>query len=210
MKRQQREELERLVQSLERKNPRWPASQLEAVLQNSSPLAYGEWKDDTPNLRSRLRAIQRWRSGARGRDAGKGVVHLFPYVWPVGDRQRQELDPGWTASPMVISGSWRIYLYNCAPEVVRDVRIRLDGEEVDYAPSILVGRFAEVHWQRIEAIRAETGSERATEPASHELEAEFVIARGTRQAGIAGELRLDPSQGWSFFASRDGRKREIE
>lgn len=198
------------MQGLERKNPSWPASRLEQALEAEAPLAYGEWVEETPKLRSRLRAVQRWRSGARGREAGKAAVHLFPYVWPVGDRQRQELDPAWTVSPRVASGSWRLFLYNCAPEVVRDVRISLDGEEIDYAPSILVGRFAEVHWQRVDAVRAATLGAPGQGPTVHRLEAEFVIAKGTRQARIAGELALDPAQGWSFFASQDGRRREIE
>jgi hypothetical protein len=210
MKRQARQELEDRAQALERKNPKWPARRLEKALQDEVPLAYGEWAEETPKLRSRLRAVQRWRTGARGRESGKGAIHLFPYVWPIGDRQRQELDPGWTVSSRVANGSWRLFLYNCAPEVLRDVRISLDGEEIDYAPSILVGRFAEVHWQRVDSIRAATLSEPGSGSTNHRLEAEFVIAKGTRQARIAGELALDPGQGWSFFASRDGRRREIE
>lgn len=210
MKRQSREELERIVQNLERRNSGWTASQLESGVRESAAVAYGEWVEETPNRRSRLRAVQRWRTGARGREAGKGAVHLFPYVWPIGDRQRQELDPSWTTSARNLSGSWRLFLYNCAPEVVRDVRIYLDGEEVDYAPSILVGRFAEVHWQRVDSVRAETLQGEGTPPADHALTAEFVIAKGTRHAAIGGQLRLDPAQGWSFFVSRDGRRREIE
>jgi hypothetical protein len=210
MKRQSREELERIVQTLERRNSGWSARQLEDGVKETGPLAYEEWVAETPNRRSRLRAVQRWRTGARGREAGKAAVHLFPYVWPVGDRQRQELDPTWTTSARALSGSWRLFLYNCAPEVLRDVRISLDGEEIDYSPSILVGRFAEVHWQRIDTLRSETLQGEGASPAEHELTAEFVIAKGTRHAAIAGKLTLHPSQGWSFFASRDGRRREIE
>lgn len=210
MKRQSREELERIVQSLERKNAEWPASRLEQAVGEVAPIAYGEWVEETPILRSRLRAVQRWRTGARGRGAGRGPVHLFPYAWPVGDRQRQELDPGWSPPPRRTEGSWRLYLYNCAPEVLRDVRVRLDDREVDYAPSILAGRFAEVHWQRVEAIRAEGLRDEGGSPSEHELDAEFVIAKGTRQSRIAGRLTLEPSQGWTFFASTDGRRREIE
>src|SRR5580658_3876537 len=125
MRRQSREELERIVQAIERRNPGWTARQLEGSMGETAPVAYGEWLAETPNGRSRLRAIQRWRTGARGRDAGKGEVHLFPYVWPVGDRQRQELDPNWTTSTRNLTGSWRLFLYNCAPEVLRDVRIYL-------------------------------------------------------------------------------------
>ncbi len=198
------------MQGLERKNPDWAASRLESALEELSPVLAGEWRSETPNARSRLRAIQRWRVGSRGREAGKGPVHLFPYVWPIGDRQRQELDPAWSVSSRPANGSWRLFLYNCAPEVVRDVRIRMDDTEIDYAPSILVGRFAEIHWQRVDGIRGETMRESGSPPTVHRLEAEFVIAKGTRQARISGELTLDPGQGWEFFASRDGRRREIE
>src|SRR5579871_797073 len=72
MKRQEREELERRVQELERRDPKASASAIERQLGEVVPIAYGSWKEDTPVLRSRLRAIQRWRSGARGRDAGRG------------------------------------------------------------------------------------------------------------------------------------------
>ena len=210
MKRQTREELERQVQLLERRNPDWSASQIEAGLKESHPAGHGEWVEYTPNPRSRLRAIQRWRTGARGRDAGRGVIHSFPHVWPVGERQRQELDPTWSRAGRPVAGSWRIFLYNCAPEVVRDVRIHLDGREIDYAPSILEGRFTEVHWQRIDEIRAETMGGESAPDSTHELRAEFVIARGTRQAEVLGTLTLDPDQGWTFFAAREGRQREIE
>ncbi len=210
MKRQDRQELERLVLGLERRNPKQSAAEIERAIAEESPVLYGEWRAETEQLRSRLRAVQRWRIGARGRDAGRGTVHLFPYVWPVGDRQRQELDPAWSVPNRLVTGSWRLFLYNCAPEVVRDARIRLDGEEIDYAPSILVGRFAEIHWQRVEGLRSATLLEGSEGASQHGLEAEFVIARGTRQARIAGELSLEPGQGWTFFASRDGRRREIE
>lgn len=210
MKRQDREELERLVQGLERRNPKASASELERSIAENSPALHGDWVAETPNLRSRLRAVQRWRIGARGRDAGRGPVHLFPYVWPVGDRQRQELDPGWAVPSRLSNGTWRLFLYNCAPEVVRDVRIRLDGAEIDYAPSILVGRFAEIHWQRVEGLRDGSMGTTSGPSSTHQLEAEFVIAKGTRQARISGELSMEPGQGWAFFASRDGRRRELE
>jgi len=210
MKRQERSELERLAQSVERQHPDWPARQVESALAESAPVAYGDWREETPNLRSRLRAVQRWRIGARGRGAGRGIAHLFPYVWPVGDRQRQELDTTWNASHVATNGSWRLYLYNCAPEVVRDVRVYLDGSEIDYAPSILMGKFAEIHWQRVESVRAQTLDTGTFRTKRYRFEAEFVIARGTRQARIEGELSLDSQQGWTFFASLDGRRREIE
>src|SRR5579871_3749032 len=192
MKRQEREELER---------------QLGEVV----PIAYGSWKEDTPVLRFRLRAIQRWRSGARGRDAGKGVRHLFPYVWPVGDRQRKEVDSAHQVSPVVATGSWRLFLYNCGPEVVRDVRVALDHVDLDYSPSILTGKFAEIHWQRIESIRAQCLSTDPGDRASrHLLRVDFVVNKGLRQAHVEGELVLHSLQGWTHFDGRDGRAREIE
>jgi hypothetical protein len=210
VKRQEREELERLVQSLERQNPKSVASEFEKELGRRSPIAYGSWVESTPELRSRLRAIQRWRSGARGRDAGKGPRHLFPYVWPVGDRQRQEVDPAHQASSVVAAGSWKVFLYNCGPEVVRDVRVYLDQSELDYAPSILTGRFAEVHWQRIDAIKAQCLADDGARRSKHLLRVEFVINKGTRQARIEGDLTLDAQQGWVHFQGRDGRGRELE
>jgi hypothetical protein len=211
MKRQEREELERRVQELERHDPKAAASTLERELERQAPVAYGNWKEETPVLRSRLRAVQRWRSGARGRDAGKGNRHLFPYVWPIGDRQRKDVDSAHQVSPVVASGSWRLFLYNCGPEVVRDVRILLDQVDLDYTPSILTGRFAEVHWQRIDSIRAQCLS---TDDRDHEsrhlLRVDFVVNKGLRQAHIEGELVLHSLQGWTEFAGRDGRGREIE
>lgn len=210
MKRQEREALEQAVQQLEREDPKATASSIEKELERRVPIAYGSWTEETPLVRSRLRAVQRWRSGARGRDAGKGARHLFPYVWPIGDRQRKELEPEHQVSPVVASGSWRIFLYNCGPEVVRDVRILLDRLPLDYDPSILTGRFAEVHWQRIDAIRAQCLSDDGGQLSRHLLRVEFVIARGTRQAYIEGELALHSLQGWVRFEGRDGRAREIE
>ena len=210
VKRQEREELERIVLQLERENPRARASDFERELGRRSPVAYGSWVDGTPELRSRLRSVQRWRTGSRGRYAGKGVRHLFPYVWPIGDRQRKELEPEHKVSPVVSAGSWRLFLYNCGPEVVRDVRIHLDQTELDYAPSVLTGRFAEIHWQRIEAIKAECLSDLGGPVTKHRLRIDFVISRGTRQAYVEGDLTLDTVQGWLQFQGRDGRGREIE
>ena len=137
-------------------------------------------------------------------------MHLFPYLWPVGERQRKEVDPAFSPSPVVASGSWRIFLYNCGPEVVRDVRVFVDQQPLDYAPSILTGRFSEVHWQKRESMRASALLAERGEPSRHDLRVEFVIARGTREAALVGELVLDPLQGWVHFEGRDGRRREIE
>jgi hypothetical protein len=208
--RQERQELERQVQAIERSNPKLSAAEVEAELAQRTPVAYGNWRDETPNTRSRLRAVQRWRIGNRGREQGQGARHLFPYLWPIGERQRKEVDPTFSPSPVVATGSWRTFLYNCSPEVVRDVRVTLDHVDLDYAPSIAVGRFAELHWQRIDAIKAACLAEIGPNMSKHLLEVDFVIARGTRQARIEGELTLDTMQGWTYFTSRDGRKRDLE
>jgi hypothetical protein len=210
VKRQDRASLEREVQAIERENPKGSAGAFEKELERRIPVLYGSWKDETPVLRSRLRAIQRWRSGSRGRDAGKTVRHLFPYVWPVGDRQRKDVDANHQVSPVVSSGSWRLFLYNCGPEVVRDVRIFLDRSELDYAPSILTGRFAEIHWQRLDAIKAQCLADDGVNLSRHLLRVDFVIDRGTRLAHIEGELTLHALQGWLRFEGRDGRGREVE
>ena len=210
MSRQDRQELERATQALERENPRWTASQIEAELAQRAPVAYGNFRDETPNARSRLRSIQRWRVGSRGRDAGHAPRHLFPYMWPVGERQRKETEPEYRTSPVISTGSWRIFLFNCSPEVVRDVRVTLDGVDLDYEPSIINGRFAEIHWQRIDAIKQACLTEGGRSITRHSLQVDFVIARGTRQSRIVGDLTLDGGQGFTFFASKDGRRREIE
>lgn len=198
------------MQAVEREHPDWTAAQIEAELAARAPVAYGGWKDETPLMRSRLRAVQRWRVGSHGRGSGLGPRHLFPYLWPVGDRQRKEIEPAWSVSPVVASGSWRVFLYNCSPEIVRDVRVRLDRRDLDYAPSILEGRFMEVHWQRIESIKSVCLAQNGPDRSDHLLEVDFVIARGTRQARVEGKLSLDVLQGWTHFDSRDGRRRELE
>ncbi len=210
MPRQTRRELEEQVQRVDREHPTWSAAEVERELERRAAIAYGQWKDETPILRSRLRQVQRWRTGARGRNAGRPTRSLFPYLWPVGERQRKEVDPGFSASPVVASGSWRVFLYNCGPEVVRDVRVFLDGVSLDYAPSILTGRFAEVHWQREGRLRATTLMGDSAGPSRHALRVEFVVARGTRQAELAGDLLLHPLQGWVHFEGKDGRSRELE
>ena len=197
------------MQSLERDDPKRSAAAVEKELAERNPVAYGAWKEETPTLRSRLRSIQRWRSGGRGRSGGT-VAHLFPYLWPVGERQRKEVEPEFAASTVLAAGSWRIFLYNCSPEVVRDVRVTLDKTEIDYSPSLPMGRFLEVHWQRIEEIRAACLRQDSESTYAHRLNAEFVIARGTKLARVGGELTLDVQQGWVYFGSDDGRRRELE
>jgi hypothetical protein len=208
--RQEREELLERVQQVERKHPDWSAAAVEEEVARLSPVPHGNWKDETPNLRSRLRQVQRWRKGSQGREAGRSLAQLFPYLWPLGERQRHEVDPGFAPSGRFLAGSWRLFLFNCGPEVVRDVRVRLDEMEVDYAPSILEGKSQEIHWQRVPSIKENALSELSESASRHRLEVDFVVARGTREAHLEGDLVLDRTNGWTFFGSLDGRQREVE
>lgn len=210
MARHENQELEELVQRVERDHSEWSAVEIERELARLAPVVYGRWKEGTPNLRSRLRSVQRWRAGLRGRGAGTTPRQLFPYVWPVGERQRREIEPAFSGSSALMSGSWRIFLYNCSAEVVRDVRVFLDSLEIDYAPSILEGKFTEIHWQKHEEVRARCLDPTPPTTSRHRLRVEFVIAKGTRQSAVDGELVLDVAQGWTHFGARDGRSRDLE
>ncbi|HZY70526.1 MAG TPA: hypothetical protein VFF67_06080 [Thermoplasmata archaeon] len=210
MARHESRELEEVVQRVERDHGEWSAVEIERELARLAPVAYSRWKEGTPNLRSRLRSVQRWRAGLRGRGASATARQLFPYVWPVGERQRREIEPAFGGTSPLRSGCWRIFLYNCSAEVVRDVRVFLDNLEIDYAPSILEGKFAEIHWQKHEDVRGRLLDQAPPPLSRHRLRVEFVIARGTRQSAVDGELVLDVSQGWTHFGSRDGRSRDLE
>jgi hypothetical protein len=74
----------------------------------------------------------------------------------------------------------------------------------------MIGRFTEIHWQRNEAVKEICLTAESAQLSQHRLRVEFVIARGTRQSRVEGDLTLDSMQGWTFFASRDGRKRDLE
>lgn len=209
MNRSERVELQRRVEDLHRQHPEWQAREIEAQLEALLPVAYGSWAEDTPIEDSRLRAIQRWR-GANRWTTGAAVSRTeFPYVWPYGERQRQEVDSAYTPSRVPVLGSWRLFLYNCSPEVVRDVKIRLDGEPAGYSPAILAGKFCEIQWQRIDAIRSITLSGGAAGPSQHTLLAEFVVARGTKEVHFQGSLWLDPVQGWRVFQGNEDRSTEL-
>lgn len=210
VRRQEREELERQVLLLERQNPSWTAAEVDRELAERAPVAHGVWKEEVPEVRSRHRSIQRWRAGARRSSAGRSARLLFPYLWPVGERQRREVDPTHEVSSVIAAGSWRLFLYNCGTEVARDVRVALDGADLDYAPAILTGRLAEVHWQRVEAIKAFCLRDDGEHLSRHRLRVDFVIAQGTREARLEGVLTLHNLQGWALFESPDGRRREIE
>lgn len=207
MRRQDLEELERQILLLDRQRPDSTAAELDRELAVRVPIAHGAWREEVPADRSRYRSIQRWRSGTRGRRAS-GT--LFPQLWPVGDRQRREVDPAHAASPLISTGSWRLFLYNCGTEVTRDVRVSLDGMALDYAPAILTGRFAEIHWQRVEAIKAQCLRDDGEHLSEHQLRVDYVVAKGTREANLDGVLTLHNLQGWVEFAGREGRRRELE
>ncbi len=81
--RAEREELRRRVEDLHRDHPDWAAREIEAGLKDRAPVAYGNWRDETPSEDSRLRAIQRWRSGGRWAANGSILRVPFPYAWPV-------------------------------------------------------------------------------------------------------------------------------
>jgi hypothetical protein len=81
---------------------------------------------------------------------------------------------------------------------------------VGYAPFLGVGRFTELRWQSVEAIKR-TLLEGAGDPRSrHRFSVEFVLARGTRRGSLEGSLELDAGQGWVGFDAGDGRWKEIE
>lgn len=202
-------ELERRVQDLDREHPDWSAREIERELAEVAAVAYGDWRESTPEELSRLRAVQRWRgAGARSLAAQQAKV-LFPYVWPLGERQRHELEPSFAPSTRVASGSWRVFLYNCSPETLREMHVVLDGTPVGYSPFLSMGKFTELHWQRDAAAKAATmGYD--TAPSRHDLLVRFVIAKGTREARLAGTLLLEGAQGWVAFDGGDGRTKEIE
>ena len=209
MARQRAREIEHQVQEVDRQHPDWSARQVELELESVAPIAYGDWREGTPNLASRLRQVQRWRRGGQG-GAGPTAHPLFPYLWPMGEQQRQGLEPEFKAHPTIARGSNRLFLYNCSPEAVRDVRVRLDGHELSYEPAVPSGRFAEIHWRRSESVR-ESAIRGAGGPVRrHRLSVEFVMSKGTRRGRLDGELELDSENGWVGFSSRDGRRKEIE
>jgi hypothetical protein len=210
MRRGAREELEQRTQDIDRERPEWNARDIEEELASRASVAYGAWVEETPELTSRLRAVQRWRgAGARGLEAKRAQL-LFPYAWPLGERQRAELEPAYTPSSRPTSGSWRLFLYNCGPDVLRELRIQLDESDVGYSPFLGTGRFAEVKWQAVEPIKRRL-LESAPDPfSSHALAVEFVLAKGTRRGTLQGTLQLDSRQGWVGFDAGDGRVKEIE
>jgi hypothetical protein len=210
MNRDEREELRHRVEDLHRDHPDWYARQIEAELASRSPVAYGSWVDETKGLAARLRSIQRWRGGGGGAFRGPLTGGTFPFVWPMGERQRQELEPTFQPSRVPRRGSSRLFLYNCGPEVVRDVRISLDGAPIGYAPALPVGRFSEIVWMKVSELRLASLSEGADTPSEHALSVDFVVGKGMHEARLQGTLVLDPSQGWRIFQAGESRSSEIE
>lgn len=204
-----RSELERLVQGVDRKHPEWTARSIEAELEALAPVGYGYWKDNTPSLAARLRQVQRWRRGSSGPPARRSGPRLFPHLWPMGERQRQKIEPAFEARSTAMEASHRVFLYNCSTETIRDVRVVLGGREVCYDPAIAAGRFVEVYWQKNNAIRTAALAAADTDRIPFRLLVEFAIARGTKQARLDGQLTLDASNGWISFTSPDGQEREL-
>jgi len=204
-----KQELEQLVHQVERQHPDWSSRAVEHELEALAPVVYGHWKDETPNLEARLRQVQRWRKGFRSPPRPR-APSLYRHIWPVGERQRQELDPTYMARPTRLRASHRIFLRNCSSDPVQELRARLAGREVAYEPSLLPGRFVEVDWSRHEELRKwllESG-DHATRPCK--LSVEFATDRGTRSGRFDGELELDSTDGWRAFVASDGSRKEIE
>ena len=204
-----RAELERLTQEIDREHPDWNAREIERELELRSPVVYGHWKDGTPILEARLRQVQRWRKGVRY-PARTRTSLPFRYAWPVGEKQRRALDPTYGAGHPVHRATHRVFLYNCSEETLRELRMLLGGREVGYEPALPPGHFAEVVWTRNPAIRSAALGSAARARIAFPFRAEFAIVRGTRSAGLAGQLLLDTEDGWISFSSSDGQSKELE
>jgi hypothetical protein len=205
-----RTELERLVLALERQHSDWPASEVELELAHRAPVSYGNWKDDTPNPRARLRQIQRWRTGARGGGRPARAQLSYTFLWPVGEKQRQAVEPAFVARSSLRRASHRLFLYNCSLEMLREVRAKVGGVEVAYDPAVDPKGFAEVHWTRNPGIRTALLRAGEHEVLPHLLEVEFAVANGTKRAWLRGELSLDANDGWTSFRTDDRAVKEIE
>jgi hypothetical protein len=204
-----RDQLETLVQQVERQHPDWPARSIERELEALAPVVYGQWKEDTPGLHARLRQVQRWRKGYRN-PPKPAAASLYRYLWPVGERQRQEIDPGFVARSTRLRASHRVFLHNCSGEEIREVHIRLDGKEAAYEPVVPNGKFAEVDWYRDEAIQRALVSSNDHARLRYPMAAEFAVDKGRRKGRLEGELLLDASDGWVAFVARDGSQRDLE
>jgi hypothetical protein len=205
----QRAELERAVQKLDREHADWAAPIIERELEVVAPVAYGNWKDTTPNLRARLRQIQRWRGGARTPPRPK-LKLPFRYLWPLGESQRNVVDPAFAAPRRARRASHRIFLQNCSTETVREIHVRLGGREVGYEPTLGPGGFLELRWTNNPAIRATALEATENEALYFPLAVEFAVRNGRGRASLEGRLTMAASDGWTEFRAIDGQIREIE
>lgn len=204
-----RAELERLVLVLERQHPDWSAREIELELAQRAPASHGSWAGDTPNLRARLRQVQRWRTGAQSRR--RTLAHpAYTFLWPLGEKQRQVIEPAFTARASPRSASHRIFLHNCSAETVRELRARLGRVEVAYEPALAAGGFTELHWTRNPAIRDSLLGAADHQLILYSLDVEFAVSNGTRRAFLKGELSLDSSDGWISFRTSEQSAKEIE
>jgi hypothetical protein len=183
---------------------------MEAELEQLSPVAYGGWKDGTPILRARHRQVKRWRTGASV--AGRKAPARLPFqlVWPIGERQRQSIDPTFSARSTRLRASQRLFLHNCSEETVRELRVRLGGEEVAYEPALEPHAVTEIHWVRNPAVRAAAFVAEPGQSLRHRLIAEFAVAKGMKRGQLVGELSMHASDGWTSFSSEDGTSKEVE
>ncbi|MCI4331492.1 MAG: hypothetical protein L3K19_06565 [Thermoplasmata archaeon] len=202
-------QLEQLTLQVDRKHPDWNARQVEHELESLAPAVHGHWKDDTPNDEARLRQIQRWRKGYR--NPPRPLTRLaFRHLWPVGERQREALEPGFLRGRRVAHSSHRIFLQNCSEETLREIRAQLGDQEVSYEPSLLPRQFAEIHWTKNAHIRGSAMSAGSREPLRFPLLVDFAVLHGTKRARLSGELVMDPEVGWTSFQCEDGQSKEIE
>ncbi|MCI4350773.1 MAG: hypothetical protein L3K15_04600 [Thermoplasmata archaeon] len=210
MTRTDRAELERLVQTLDRQHPDWPAADIERELAQRAAVSYGNWTDDTPSLESRLRQVQRWRTGFRAAGPLARAKTAYTFLWPMGEKQRQGVEPSFRARPALRRASHRIFVYNCSSETLRELRAKVGGVEVAYEPALIPQGFAELHWTRNPAILE--GLLRAEDRTTlrHPLEVEFAVANGTRRASLKGDLSLEANDGWVAFRASDRSEKEIE
>lgn len=204
-----RDELERLVQVVDRDHPDWTARAIERELEARAPVVYGHWKDDTASLEARLRQVQRWRKGYRN-PPKPPAPSQYRYLWPVGEKQRQAVEPGFVARPSQVRATHRVFLYNCSGEPLREVRARLAGKVAAYEPVIAGGRCAEIDWYRDESIHRDLLASSEHARLRYPLTVEFAVDKGRKSGRLSGELVLDASDGWVSFDAGDGSGRDLE
>ena len=210
MRRGSKAELERLVQDLERRHPEWTASRIEKELASLAPVAYGDWRDETPVPRSRHRQVLRWRGGDVGRRPLPEGTQPYRHLWPVGEKQRAAMDSAFQARASRLRASQRLFLYNCSEEKVREVRVEIAGREVTFEPVLEPGRFSEIHWVRNEAVRAAALAAQGHDELAHPLRADFAFSKGMKRGRLEGVLTMDATDGWVRFTCPGSAAKEIE